>query len=83
MARPIRINRTPCIKGRNKPITPKPMKNQPMISNPILLIVPNGKSLSDQKGVKLRVIIKGIQSFLLLQEGHCAVGQRGGDGFIT
>jgi hypothetical protein len=42
------------------------MHNQPMISNPILLIVPNGKSLSDQKGVKLRVIIKGIQSFLLL-----------------
>jgi hypothetical protein len=42
------------------------MNNQPMISNPILLIVLNGKSLSNQKGVKLRVIIKGIQSFLLL-----------------
>ena len=83
MARPIRINRTPCIKGRNKPITPKPMNNQPTISNPILLMASNGKSLSDQKGVKLRVIIKGIQSFLPLKEVHCTVGQRRGDGFIA
>jgi len=38
IARPIRINRIPCRKGRKRPKTPKTINSQPMISNPNFLI---------------------------------------------
>jgi len=52
MARPIRINRMPCRMGRNRPRTPKTMKNQPMIRSPILLIAPNDRLLPAEVGQK-------------------------------
>jgi hypothetical protein len=68
MARPIRINRMPCRTGRNRPRTPKTMKNQPIISNPILLIAPNDRLPQNGSGLNRVLISKSSETLPLLKE---------------